>query len=262
MESVAATHQSVILGREMPMAEVGPLKPYQRLSRFYDLDWSHFALGYTHLVDDLIREMGISRADILELACGTGVLAAELARRGHRLTGVDACPEMIAVARRRMRRTRNRPRLEVRDMREIRFHAAFDLATCTFDAINYVRGKSNLSRVFENVHGALRPGGHFLFDSTTRFLFEDRSRGTFRRDLGGETFFQSCAYDPEARLATTTFRFADGATEVHRQEAYGARDLAPLLEAGGFSVRSIWEDLERRDAAPDAHRIFLLAAKG
>ncbi|MDX3075032.1 methyltransferase domain-containing protein [Streptomyces sp. MI02-7b] len=38
-------------------------------------------------------------ADVLDLGCGTGSLAALAAERGHRVTGVDRSPRMVALAR-------------------------------------------------------------------------------------------------------------------------------------------------------------------
>lgn len=38
---------------------------------------------------------------VLDVATGTGLVAAELLRRGYEVTGVDQSPEMLAVARRR-----------------------------------------------------------------------------------------------------------------------------------------------------------------
>jgi demethylmenaquinone methyltransferase/2-methoxy-6-polyprenyl-1,4-benzoquinol methylase len=40
--------------------------------------------------------------DVLELACGTGQWSRLLAARGHRVTAVDAAPEMLALARERV----------------------------------------------------------------------------------------------------------------------------------------------------------------
>jgi demethylmenaquinone methyltransferase/2-methoxy-6-polyprenyl-1,4-benzoquinol methylase len=40
--------------------------------------------------------------DVLELACGTGQWTRLLAGRGHRVTAVDAAPEMLALARERV----------------------------------------------------------------------------------------------------------------------------------------------------------------
>jgi demethylmenaquinone methyltransferase/2-methoxy-6-polyprenyl-1,4-benzoquinol methylase len=55
--------------------------------------------------DPLWRRFLVSRlprgGHVLDVATGTGLVAAELLRRGFRVTGVDQSPEMLAVARRR-----------------------------------------------------------------------------------------------------------------------------------------------------------------
>jgi len=47
----------------------------------------------------LAAELGAH--DVADLGCGTGVLAVELAERGHRVTGVDPSAAMLGVARQR-----------------------------------------------------------------------------------------------------------------------------------------------------------------
>jgi ubiquinone/menaquinone biosynthesis C-methylase UbiE len=42
---------------------------------------------------------GRPRQDALDVGCGTGFLAIELAKRGHRVTGVDFAPAMVDLAR-------------------------------------------------------------------------------------------------------------------------------------------------------------------
>ena len=73
-----------------------PLGPsYDRvgaaLSLGQDPRWRRF------LVSRLPRDGG----HVLDVATGTGLVAAELVRRGFRVTGVDQSPEMLASARRR-----------------------------------------------------------------------------------------------------------------------------------------------------------------
>ena len=43
----------------------------------------------------------LSASSIIDIACGTGLLTCELAKRGHRLIGVDPSNAMLALARRR-----------------------------------------------------------------------------------------------------------------------------------------------------------------
>src|SRR4029077_7995734 len=45
--------------------------------------------------------MGQGPFDALDAGCGTGFLSFELAARGHRVTGVDFAPAMVAEARRK-----------------------------------------------------------------------------------------------------------------------------------------------------------------
>src|SRR5438046_5094405 len=44
---------------------------------------------------------GRAPLDALDVGCGTGFLSLELAGRGHRVTGVDFAPQMLAEARRK-----------------------------------------------------------------------------------------------------------------------------------------------------------------
>jgi demethylmenaquinone methyltransferase / 2-methoxy-6-polyprenyl-1,4-benzoquinol methylase len=67
----------------------------------YDRVGAGLSLGQ----DPLWRRFLVSRlppgGHVLDVATGTGLVAAELVRRGFRVTGLDQSPEMLAVARRR-----------------------------------------------------------------------------------------------------------------------------------------------------------------
>jgi demethylmenaquinone methyltransferase/2-methoxy-6-polyprenyl-1,4-benzoquinol methylase len=49
----------------------------------------------------LVSRLPADGGHVLDVATGTGLVAAELLRHGFRVTGVDRSPEMLAVARRR-----------------------------------------------------------------------------------------------------------------------------------------------------------------
>lgn len=48
--------------------------------------------------DLLATELGTGQLDCVDVGCGTGFLALHLAALGHRVTGVDASPAMLALA--------------------------------------------------------------------------------------------------------------------------------------------------------------------
>jgi ubiquinone/menaquinone biosynthesis C-methylase UbiE len=71
---------------------------------------------------------GRGALDVLDAGCGTGFLSFELATRGHRVTGVDFAPAMIAQARRKATAGSVPVRFEEADVEQLPFPlASFDL---------------------------------------------------------------------------------------------------------------------------------------
>ncbi|MBV9685880.1 MAG: class I SAM-dependent methyltransferase, partial [Alphaproteobacteria bacterium] len=71
---------------------------------------------------------GRGALDVLDAGCGTGFLSLELASRGHRVTGVDFAPAMLAEARRKAAQHGAEVRFEEADAEQLPFASgSFDL---------------------------------------------------------------------------------------------------------------------------------------
>jgi ubiquinone/menaquinone biosynthesis C-methylase UbiE len=71
---------------------------------------------------------GRGPSDVLDAGCGTGFLALELAARGHRVTGVDFAPAMVAQARHKAAERGLNVRFEEGDAEQLAFpDRSFDL---------------------------------------------------------------------------------------------------------------------------------------
>ncbi|MGA8663820.1 MAG: ubiquinone/menaquinone biosynthesis methyltransferase [Thermoplasmata archaeon] len=123
-----------------------------------DFLWRPRALGQL----DRFRSPGpIRRA--LDLGCGTGDLARQVARRypeAH-VVGADFTQPMLANAQRRNRRAREGSRVALARANALALPFAdgsFDLVTNAFVA----RNLSDLPRAFREIRRVLRPGGLFL----------------------------------------------------------------------------------------------------
>ena len=81
---------------------------------------------------DRIFDLALPRRgplDALDAGCGTGFLSFELAARGHRVTGVDFAPAMLAQARRKAAECAVLVRFEEADAEQLPFPGgSFDLA--------------------------------------------------------------------------------------------------------------------------------------
>jgi 2-polyprenyl-3-methyl-5-hydroxy-6-metoxy-1,4-benzoquinol methylase len=236
------------------------VRPYERLSRVYDLGWAGFALQYIGLLEELLRARRLTRARILDLACGTGNLAIELAKRGHEVHGIDNSGEMIALARQKAASSLE-VAFDVRDMARLSVGATYHLVTCTFDSLNYLVSPDAVARTLSRVWEVLVEGGLFVFDSNTQRHYLRCAGDSWARDLGGERFLQKTHYDGKTRMARTVFEFSDGKQEIHCQRPYGLEDIEPLLTEAGFRVCEVLAGFDRRPYAPDSDRLICVAEK-
>ena len=116
------------------------------MPRYEPLDWYNAPLYYDIIYDqdtkheaDFLealcqRYVGRRRGAVLEPACGSGRLVAELARRGHAVAGFDASQPMLDFAQRRLMRLTKHgaPQATVTHGRleQFRYRRRFDLAHC------------------------------------------------------------------------------------------------------------------------------------
>ena len=131
-------------------------------SRYYDLLYrDKDYVGEAAYVARLIRAAKPGASDILDLGCGTGRHARELAALGFTVTGVDRSAEMVAVAR-------QIPTPGVRffegDLATVRLDARFDVVTSLFHVFSYQTTNQALSAAFAKAHAHLRAGGMLIFD--------------------------------------------------------------------------------------------------
>jgi ubiquinone/menaquinone biosynthesis C-methylase UbiE len=96
---------------------------------------------------------------LLDVACGTGTHAG-LLREHYNVEGTDFNADMLKVARKKhpgLRFTRA-------DMRELDLGRQFDVLTCLFSAIGYMKTKTDLQKAIKSMSRHLRPGGVLLVE--------------------------------------------------------------------------------------------------
>jgi len=115
----------------------------------------------------LDRERAIEREqrELLDVGCGGGLLAEELARAGFAVTGIDPAPETIETARAHASASRLSIVYETGAGEHLPFpDASFDHVTCC-DVLEHV---DDVDRVIAEIARVLRPGGLFFYDTINR----------------------------------------------------------------------------------------------
>ncbi len=236
---------------------------YDRLTN--DVDYEATVEFYNSI---LSRE-GVKPRTAVDLACGTGSVAAILARQGIRVTGVDMSEDMLAVAWDKTAEMENQPLFVCQKLQELILPRGVDLAVCALDSLDYILDPNDCCEAIRRVYKALNPGGVFIFDVNTPeklramdgqvFLDEDDDvYCVWQGEFDEETNICSYAMDLFQRRGDAWYR----SFEEHQEYAYSAGMLTDFLKAAGFTGICVYGD--RRLEAPNAsdQRIYFKARKG
>jgi SAM-dependent methyltransferase len=194
------------------------------------------------VVERLALEPG---ARILDLACGHGRHALELARRGFRVTGLDLSEPSLAEARETAAAAGVKLELVHGDMRELPWEREFDAVLNLFTAFGYFADRADDERVLAQVERALRPGGSFLLDVVSLFVLARGFQPRHWEELDdGRTMLDDRTYDQLTGRSNVTWTFVGpgGARSElrHSLRIYTLPELHAMLASAGLDVAETW----------------------
>ncbi len=206
----------------------------------YDEKWGSWGPKMWPFLRNAVRRLHPGASTWLDLCCGAGSLLKIVCRQGFSAVGLDGSRHQLRHAR------RNVPgaRLLCCDVRELSLPQRFDVITCMYDSLNYLRSKRELGRVFRRVHGHLSPNGLFAFDMNTFEGLQDRWRRTSTLRGSRSTIIIDTSFSERSSLGRcriTGFlkegRHYRKFEEVHLERGYRAREIEELLSGAGFSFQ-------------------------
>jgi SAM-dependent methyltransferase len=227
------------------------VEAYSRLAGVYDeivVDPCHGT--WASFLDELWKTDRDGVHAVLDLCCGTGLLAEELIARGYRVVGVDASEAMLALARERLGPEALLSRMTLPDLA---VDGVFDAVVCTLDGLNYLT-PDELRLTMAAVARCLRPGGWLVFDLHTDALMNFTiANPTVAGRSAGTDFLISSVVDPRARTCDTRIEVTgppDGEpfSEQHRQYFHTDTDVRICLEDAGFTVLAVEEEYTHESA--------------
>lgn len=202
-------------------------------------------------------------ARVLDVPCGGGRLAIELASRGHRLTGVDYSATFMAEAR----ATSSALQLDIEwrqsDMRDLPWPAAFDGAICFGNSFGYLEDDKNREFLCA-VAQVLKPNGSLVLETTCAELALRSFQEHSWFEAGGILMLERNEYDLLHSRMNTEYTFVkDGKIErkLGSQRYYGFAELCRLLEEAGFADLQAFGSLDLEPLGMDSHRLFITARK-
>jgi SAM-dependent methyltransferase len=235
-----------------------------------------FGPGYLALYDAFLAERTPVEVDqieallqlrppqrILDLPCGQGRHAIELARRGYEVTGVDLSPYMLGVARERADASGVRVSWLAGDMREALPGETFDVILNLFTSFGYFDDEADDRRVVRAAASMLGSGGRFLLEVINgQWIignFQERQWFT----VGQMAVMERRSLDVTTRrmvVERTVSSTTGDDTSVHAVRLYSGPAVKTTLEAAGFSRVELYGDWDGAPLTPESLRVLAVGS--
>ena len=243
--------------------------------------YKDLAVSYDRLTNDVPYEAvvsfyrqiwgseGLCPRTAVDLACGTGSVAAILSRMGIPVIGVDMSEDMLTVAFEKTQDMENPPHFICQKLQQLYLPRGVDMAVCALDSLDYITNPADCAEALKRVYKALNPGGIFIFDVNTPeklkamdgqvFLDEDEDvycvwRGEFDKEAN------ICSYGMD--LFQRRGNVWKRSFEEHKEYAYSQEQLVGYLKAAGFTHIRVYGDRVMNAPRPEDQRIYIKARKG
>ena len=136
---------------------------FENYGRTYDAE--SFTQGNLGECDFLEQEFGSDKAlKILDVGCGTGRHAIDLAKRGYRVTGIDLSDAQLHRAQEKAKEAGVSVDFRKHDARELAFREEFDAAIMLCEGAFPLMETDEMNfAILKSVARALTPAGKFIF---------------------------------------------------------------------------------------------------
>ncbi len=208
---------------------------------------------------DMARRLG---GPVLELGCGTGRVSFPVARVGVELVGVDRSDQMLARARRHLKRSRaaSRPRFVRADIRALPFAdvSRFALVMAPYGILQSLLDEDDLMATLRSVARVSRPGTRLGIDLVCDVPAWDEYRRRVRMRGRGPrgsqiALVESVRQDRERKLTIFEQEYTQRRGKSQRVQRFSLAfrtlalpEMLGRVESAGFTVEAVLGDYDGR----------------
>ncbi|MCU0961978.1 MAG: class I SAM-dependent methyltransferase [Pirellulaceae bacterium] len=244
---------------------------FVNFARTYDQE--SFTQGTVGEVDFVERELGADRSKrILDIACGTGRHAIELARRGYCVTGFDLSEGQLRRAREKAATAGVAIELQRRDATEPHFREEFEAALMLCEgAFPLMETDEKNHAILRHAAAALRPGGTLIMTTLNALFPLFHSVKDFLNAAESGTATSALTFDLMTFRERAEMTFTDdagqSATIRTNERYYTPPELRWLLQTAGFPAVEIFgcrlgQFSRDHPLTPDDFEMLVVAQRG
>ncbi len=244
------------------------VEPYTQLAYIYDYVMRHVNYyEWAYYLTRLFRKSQGEVRTVLDISCGTASLGIELSELGYSYAGFDSSRDMIRVAQQKLLTRKAAFPVWIGSMFAFEVREPHDAVVCIYDSLNYCLNESACKLVFSQAAAALRPGGIFIFDVSTKRNSTRNFRSYYDRDRTPEfEYVRQSYYQWAVRKQINEFHIlwrhqTHWYREVHQQRIYRLDELQRFIQNNLFEIVGLYSGFSFRPATERSERVHFLLRK-
>ena len=212
----------------------------------------------------ILEDNNITDGLLLDLACGTGSLSVEFARKGFEVIATDASADMLMEAQNKAFDEGVSIMFLCQKMQETDLYGTVRAMVCALDSINHLENIGEVRKTFSVLKNFIDDGGIMIFDVNTLYKH--------REILGNNTFVYDeknvyCVWQNRLLTDKATiginldFFVKNGDTyerfnENFKEIAFSDVEITSAVEENGFKVIKRYADMSCSSPREDTERVY------
>lgn len=245
------------------------MRAYNKIAEVYDrliyedidyVAWSKFIL-------DKYGDINSEKDDYLDLGCGTGNLAINIAPFFHNTWCVDLSDEMLILAENKFRSKKKKAKFVRQDMKELNLNRKFNLITCSLDCINYLTEDGDLLKFFKCIRNHLKDQGLLVFDINSQYKLENvLGNNIYTYNEEDVVYIWENTLEENILEMNLTFfikegKFYERFDEMHQERIYSEDEIEEAIKEADLSVVSKLDNYTDRAVTATTERITYFIRK-
>jgi SAM-dependent methyltransferase len=246
-------------------------RPYSLLARFYDELVPGVPEMNRHARERILAPHWKEIGRVVEIACGNGATAVDLARKGLEVEALDWSPTFVKATRKRAKAAKVSLRARRGDMRRFAVARPADLVICEFAALNNLARRGDLAPTLRCFARATKPGGLLLFDVNSPLAFRTQTPHEMKQSGRGFEVVMRGRSDRSGLRTRLDFewtlrprRSSKPLVETIWHVAWSTAELRRALRAAGFGSIRVFDGVDVRPPMEGAKRrtdLYFLARR-
>lgn len=214
-------------------------------------------------LDFILSQVNLKPGDnLLDIGCGSGRHAVELAQRGFRVVGIDPSNAMIQAARQAASGMDNEPQFIQARAEQFKSGQKFEAALCLFTTLGQIDNGGDNRLLVERVFDLLNKDGYFVVEIPhpewvkTNLVYEEYipfQKGTMYIE---RSFSES---DNTITEIFTRVTRAERRAYLLKYRLFSREELVTMLETCGFLIKAVFGGYQEHPAGPDEASILVFS---